>query len=99
MSSYLLFPLLKKHPQFCLFSLQFFSSDILDIFVPKLKSASVAQGGQATNEACGGLNVIRSKIIFPNSSVDPQHFLGIIKNINEDLPAMLIEGNTVATTQ
>lgn len=59
----------------------------------------MAQDGQATNESYGGLNVIRNKIIFPSGSVDPQHILGIIKNINEDLPAMLIEGNIVVTTQ
>lgn len=57
----------------------------------------MAQDGQATNESYGGLNLIRSKMNFPNSSVDPQHILGIIKNISEDLPAMLIEDNTVVT--
>lgn len=59
----------------------------------------MTQDVQVTNEFYGGLNVMRSKIIFPNGSIYPQHTLAIMKPIDEDLSAVLIEGNITVTSQ
>ena len=40
-----------------------------------------------------------SKIIFPNDSIDLWNTLGVIKDVNADLPAVFIEGNAVINIQ
>ena len=45
-----------------------------------------------TNNFYGGFDLKVRKVIFPNGSIDPWHALGILKDLNEDSKAILING-------
>lgn len=45
-----------------------------------------------TNNFYGGLGLRVRKVVFPNGSVDPWHALGVIRDLNPDSKALLING-------
>lgn len=74
------------------FPLKYHLQQCLDVYGPEFDSATVTNAVQQTNENYGGYNIKSSQIVFPNGDIDPWHFLGITKEISEDLPAVLIQG-------
>ncbi|XP_006890381.1 PREDICTED: putative serine protease K12H4.7-like [Elephantulus edwardii] len=75
--------------------LRYFLKQCYDVFSIETTIPSISRLISATNNFYGGFNITGSKIIFPNGSLDPWHLLGVTKSISEELPAILIKGNTV----
>ncbi|KAG9348302.1 hypothetical protein JZ751_002037 [Albula glossodonta] len=63
-----------------------------DIYDPSLTGSTIADAVVQTNEYYGGYNICATRIVFPNGSIDPWHALGITKDINDELPAVFIQG-------
>lgn len=59
-----------------------------------VSAEQVAEAVAQTNEYYGAYDIRSSRIVFPNGSIDPWHALGITQDINPDLPAVFIEGET-----
>ncbi len=70
------------------FSLQMCS----DIYGKQFNKSTLAQGIAHTNTNYGGMGIRATKVIFPNGSIDPWHYLGITKDISEEEQAVYIKG-------
>ncbi|XP_043926183.1 putative serine protease K12H4.7 [Protopterus annectens] len=74
------------------FPLKYHLQQCLDVYGAEFDCITVTNAVQQTNENYGGYSIKSSRIVFPNGNIDPWHFLGITKQISEELPAVLIKG-------
>ncbi|XP_007933739.1 thymus-specific serine protease-like [Orycteropus afer afer] len=83
----------KEHP-FSGLTLRDLIQQCSDVFGPKFNYNLVLWGVEVTNTLFTGYNINGNKVIFPNSLLDPWHTLGITKDISQDLPAVVIKGES-----
>ncbi|CAD5116902.1 DgyrCDS5745 [Dimorphilus gyrociliatus] len=63
-------------------------SDVFGVFNLKDLEANVNE----TNTNYGARNLKATRIVFPNGSIDPWHAVGLTKDLNQDAPAIFIQG-------
>ena len=63
-----------------------------DIYGKQFNGTTLAQGIARTNTNYGGKGIRATKVIFPNGSIDPWHYLGITKDISQVERAVYISG-------
>lgn len=63
----------------CIFS---FNSDLVNA------------GAQRTNQVFGGLSPNTTKVISVHGTIDPWHRLGIVEDLSDSFPAILINGTS-----
>lgn len=64
----------------------------MDIFGPKFNQDLIQAGINRTNTNYGGYGMKATKIVFPNGSIDPWHFLGFTNDLSKESPAIFILG-------
>lgn len=74
------------------FSLDFSLQQCIDIYGSKFNKMNIQRGIVHTNINYGGYGVQASKVVYPNGSIDPWHFLGLTKNSTNEQPAVFING-------
>ncbi|XP_022286435.2 putative serine protease K12H4.7 [Crassostrea virginica] len=74
------------------FNLNFAIQQCVDVFGTKFNQDLIQQGINRTNTNYGGFGMKATKIVFPNGSIDPWHFLGFIKDLSYESPAIYIQG-------
>jgi hypothetical protein len=72
------------------FPLSLFTDMCEDLF--KIDATRVGELVDWTNTYYGGKNVVGTRIVFPNGSIDPWHALSITTSISSNLPAIYIIG-------
>ena len=63
-----------------------------DIYGKQFNKSTLSQGIARTNTNYGGMGIRATKVIFPNGSIDPWHYLGITKDISDEEQAVYIHG-------
>ena len=61
--------------------IQFFINRCRDIFGPQISAQSLQRSVDLKNNIYGGRHLRASNIVYPNGSVDPIHFLGILQDL------------------
>lgn len=74
------------------FPVDFFIKQCSDIFGSIYDEQFLNGAVDRTNTYYGGLDIEVSNVVFVHGSIDPWHALGIIKTIDEEAPAIYIEG-------
>ncbi|XP_071838310.1 putative serine protease K12H4.7 isoform X2 [Apostichopus japonicus] len=74
------------------FPLTFSLQQCLDIYGSKFSQENLEKGISRSNTYYGGYGIQASKVVYPNGSIDPWHFLGITKNATNEQPAVFING-------
>ncbi|XP_044268918.1 putative serine protease K12H4.7 [Tribolium madens] len=74
------------------FSVDFFIQQCTDIFGSIYDEDFLNDVIDRTNTYYGGLDIEVSNVVFVHGSIDPWHALGITKTIDENAPAIYIEG-------
>lgn len=64
----------------------------MDVFGAKFNQELIQMGINRTNTNYGGYGMRATKIVFPNGSIDPWHFLGFTKDLSMESPAIYIQG-------
>ncbi|KAK6296111.1 hypothetical protein J4Q44_G00338240 [Coregonus suidteri] len=57
-----------------------------------ISAKTLYSGIDQTKKNYSSYNIRATRIVFPNSSIDPWHALGITSSISDDLPAIFIKG-------
>lgn len=74
------------------FPLDFSLQQCLDIYGAKFSQENLKKGIARSNANYGGYGIQATKVVYPNGSIDPWHFLGITKNASKEQPAVFING-------
>ncbi|RZC42670.1 serine protease K12H4.7 [Asbolus verrucosus] len=74
------------------FPINFFIQQCTDIFGQIYDDNFLEAAINRTNVLYGGLNIEVSNVVFVHGSIDPWHALGIIKTVDEEAPAIYIQG-------
>lgn len=74
------------------FNLKFSIQQCMDVFGAKFNQELIQMGINRTNTNYGGYGMRATKIVFPNGSIDPWHFLGFTKDLSMESPAIYIQG-------
>ncbi|XP_061194515.1 putative serine protease F56F10.1 [Saccostrea echinata] len=74
------------------FDVNFSVQQCIDIFGPKFNQNLIQQGINRTNTNYGGMGMKATRIVFPNGSIDPWHFLGFTNDLSKESPAIFIQG-------
>ncbi|XP_065160833.1 putative serine protease K12H4.7 [Atheta coriaria] len=74
------------------FPADFFIQQCVDIFGMKYNASFLEDAVERTNILYGALNIDVSNVVFVHGSIDPWHALGITKTVNQNAPAIYIEG-------
>ena len=76
------------------FPTEYFEKMCSDVFGAKFDKNLLEQGISITNLEYGALDLDVSNVVFVHGSLDPWHALGITKDLNENSPAILINGTS-----
>lgn len=74
------------------FPIDFFIQQCIDIFGTKFNRTFINEAIDRTNNIYGDLDIEVSNVVFVHGSIDPWHALGITKTIEQNAPAIYIEG-------
>ena len=83
---------LKSQPFGPYFPVEFFIDQCSDIFGSKYNLDLLKKSVEFTNNFYGGFDLKVRKVVFPNGSIDPWHALGVLKDLNQESKALLING-------
>ncbi|XP_038049891.1 thymus-specific serine protease-like [Patiria miniata] len=74
------------------FPVSFSLQQCSDIYGKQFNKTTLTQGIARTNTNYGAKGIRATKVIFPNGSIDPWHYLGITKDVSETETAVYING-------
>lgn len=70
--------------------IEFFIDTCIALFGSDFNEKRVEEGIKITNAQYGGRYPNITKVVFVNGDVDPWHTLGVLENLSDDAPAILI---------
>ncbi|KAL7646734.1 UNVERIFIED_CONTAM: hypothetical protein RMT77_001989 [Armadillidium vulgare] len=74
------------------FPLNFFLQMCKDIYGEKFDEDLLKRGVERTNIMYGGKNPKVTRVVFIHGSIDPWHRLGVLQDLNDEAPAIFING-------